>query len=76
MFGLPVNLDGTSNRIVKKIRNLGQIFSARYVAQIHYIDERLSSKMALERMRSGMKFSVDSIAAGLILETWFESQNK
>lgn len=76
VFGLPINLDGTSNKTVKKIRNLGQIFSTRYVMQVHYIDERLSSKMALERMRDGMKFSVDSIAAGLILETWFESHNK
>ena len=44
VFGLPINLDGTSNKIVKKIRNLGQIFSARYLAKVHYIDERLSSE--------------------------------
>ena len=76
VFGLPINLDGPNNKIVKKIMNLGQIFSARYFAQVHYIDERLSSKMAIGRMKAGMKFSVDSIAAGLILETWFESQKK
>ena len=76
VFGLPINLDGTSNKMVRKIRNLGQIFSTRYPAQIHYVDERLSSKMALEKMKDSMKFSVDSIAAGLILETWFEIQSK
>ena len=51
VFGLPINLDGTSNEIVKKIRNLGQIFLARYLTEVHYIDERLSSKMAVERMK-------------------------
>ncbi len=76
VFGLPTNLDGSSNKIVKEVQNLGQIFSARYLAQVHYIDERLSSKMASQRMKAGQKFSVDSIAAGLILETWFEGQNK
>tara|TARA_Y100000766_G_scaffold241230_1_gene219038 strand:- start:138 stop:545 length:408 start_codon:yes stop_codon:yes gene_type:complete len=76
VFGLPTNLDGSGNKIGKEIKKLGQIFSTRYLAQVHYIDERLSSKMASERMKAGEKFSLDSIAAGLILETWFESQKK
>ena len=76
VLGLPTNLDGTSNSLVKEIEKLGETFRKRYNMQVYFIDERLSSRVALQKIKAGMNFSIDSIAAGLILETWFEEQKK
>ena len=75
VLGKPTNLDGSTHELNDEIQALGNRFKKRYETAVFFVDEHLSSQMAIEKKKAGSKSPLDSIAAGLILETWFEGQD-
>jgi len=82
VVGLPVPADGnTTTPIMVRVRAFGDELERRFRRPVHYMDERLSSHAADQELRSqtaqGKRVrhkdiaSRDSIAARLILESWF-----
>lgn len=82
VVGLPVNMDGTEGPITPRARKFGNRLHGRFHKPIHTMDERLSSIEAKEKLASATQknnIGLDSMAATLILESWFReqiSQNK
>ena len=76
VLGVSTHLDGTTHNLTEEIEILGRNLKKRYDTPVFFIDEHLSSQAAVERKKNGIKSPLDSVAAGLILETWFEEQKK
>ncbi|WP_455209387.1 Holliday junction resolvase RuvX [Kaarinaea lacus] len=90
VVGLPLNADGSEHHVSKAAKQFGNQLQARYNLPTYWIDERLTSSEAESMIaagRSGKKFRqkpgakrqtakarVDSVAAKLILESWFNQQ--
>lgn len=84
VVGLPLPADGnTSAPMVAGAKAFGDEIASRFKLPVHYIDEHLSSHAADIEMRAGVAkgkrisgkkiASRDSIAARLILQSWFQS---
>lgn len=85
VVGLPSNLDGTAHDMTRAAQDFGAQLQQRYHLPVHMIDERLSSRAAEEILmatrgkrpkphtQAGKK-QLDSVAAQVILETWFAEQ--
>ena len=75
VVGNPINMDGSDNEITKRARKFKNRLEGRFHKPSFGMDERLSSFDAESQiMDSGQKsanISVDSLAAKLILESWF-----
>ena len=77
VVGLPLNMDGTESDLGHRAEKFGRRLNGRFGLSVSYMDERLSSveakAMARERGHKGDygKHRIDSIAARLILESWF-----
>lgn len=82
LVGLPLNMDGSESELSTRARKFANRLHGRFGVKVELVDERLSSFEAKgEVMEQGgsrhYKLSpVDSIAARLILESWFENQPK
>ena len=90
VVGLPLNADGTEHHVSKAAKQFGNQLQARYNLPTYWIDERLTSSEAesmIAASRSGKKsrqkpgakrqtakVQIDSVAAKLILESWFNQQ--
>lgn len=78
VVGLPVALDGTEHRLTALARKFSQRLHGRFGLEVRLVDERLSSVEAQHAARdSGLdgretKKHLDSLAAKLILETFFD----
>jgi len=82
VFGAPLNTDGEETAMSKRIRRLGHQFGNALALPVSFADERYSSseadRLLRERQPAGKKLSTksialrDSIAAQLILETFFK----
>jgi putative Holliday junction resolvase len=78
VVGLPLNMDGSESELGVRARKFGNRLHGRFGLQVAMIDERLSTFTAKgEAMQRGHRRNygekpVDSIAARLILESWFE----
>ena len=79
VIGLPLNMNGTSGEMVRKVRKL--IFSIRKKSSvpIKEWDERLTSVQATKIINTKKnkmgRASVDSISAALILESFLSSSS-
>ena len=77
IVGEPFNMDGTDQDITKRARKFANQIHGRFGLPVEMADERLTSAAAREEMfESGgykklKKSQIDSIAAALILESWF-----
>ena len=77
VVGLPLNMDGSESEMSQRARRFGNRVNGRYGVAVHCQDERLSSYEAKSRQpvnsskrrRGG---DIDSIAAMVILEHWFQ----
>ncbi|HEX7763089.1 MAG TPA: Holliday junction resolvase RuvX [Cellvibrio sp.] len=82
LVGLPLNMDGSESELSTRARKFANRLHGRFGVKVELVDERLSSFEAKgEVMEQGgsrhYKLNpVDSIAARLILESWFENQPK
>lgn len=78
VVGLPLNMDGSPSELSARAKKFGNRLHGRFGLQVEMMDERLSTFSAkgeaLNRGHRGDYASnpVDSIAARLILESWFE----
>lgn len=78
VIGLPVNMDGTEHELAPLVRRFGNRLHGRYNLPIYFIDERLSSHEAEQRLREGQtrgrvrKEDIDREAARLILLSFLE----
>ena len=77
VVGLPVNMDGSEGPITPRARKFGNRLHGRFHKPIHTMDERLSSIEAREKLAEANqknRIGLDSMAATLILESWFREQ--
>ena len=81
IVGLPLNMDDTESELSKRARKFGNRLHGRFGVAVEMVDERLSTfaakEEAAERGHKGnyAQAPVDSIAARLILESWFQQQS-
>ncbi len=76
IIGIPLNMDGTEQKLTRLARKFAAQLHERFKLPIHEMDERLSTKDARERLftEGGFKAlqhgQVDSVAAQLVLQNW------
>lgn len=81
LVGLPLNMDGSESESSARARKFANRIHGRFGTKVEMVDERLTSFEAKGEVisRGGSRDyknnPVDSIAARLILEGWFERQN-
>jgi putative holliday junction resolvase len=81
LVGEPFNMDGSDQAITERARKFANQLHGRFGVQIEMVDERLSSAAAREELfefggyKKLKKSQLDSIAAVLILESWFSGSN-
>jgi putative Holliday junction resolvase len=73
VVGLPVYPDGAEHAMTKRSRLFGQQLAKQFGKPIHYVDERYSS--VLLEQDAQYQGSVDSHAAGLLLEQFFRERS-
>jgi putative Holliday junction resolvase len=72
VVGLPFNMDDSESELLLRARKFGQRLEGRLHKPCYGMDERLSSFEARgQLLRGEADASVDSLAARLILESWF-----
>jgi putative Holliday junction resolvase len=72
VVGLPYNMDGTESELLLRARKFGKRLEGRLHRPCYGMDERLTSFEARgEILRGNRDDAVDSIAARLLLESWF-----
>jgi putative Holliday junction resolvase len=77
IVGLPLNMDGSASELSRRATKFSNRLNGRFGVAIELMDERLSSFEAKEEAKtSGHKGDygknpIDSIAARLILQSWF-----
>lgn len=80
VVGVPVNMDGSEFDLTQRARKFGQRLHGRFGKPWFPMDERLTSFEARELARAQPKGKsrgqglVDSLAASLILQSWFEHE--
>ena len=77
LVGEPFNMDDTDQQITKRARKFANQLHGRFGYKVDLMDERLSSAAARDEIfnyggyKKLAKTNIDSIAAALILESWF-----
>ena len=72
VVGLPLHADGSDSESTALARRLARRLEGRYRRPVFLVDERLSSHEAESRLAGGRQpGDRDSVAAQVILETWF-----
>ena len=75
VVGLPLNMDGTEQDITGRAQRFARQLNGRYGLPVHTSDERLTTREAYERLLDeAASGEPDPIAAQVILEGWFQSQ--
>jgi len=80
VVGLPYNLDGSESELLTRAIKFANRIKGRFNISCYGMDERLSSKAAIEQIMedessSKKKTAIDDIAAKIILENWFNEYN-
>jgi putative Holliday junction resolvase len=84
VVGHPVKQDGTDSESMKPLRFFVQAFKKRFPEiRVEWMDERFTSKLAMEAMIEGgmkkadrrKKGNLDKISAAIILQSWMEREN-
>lgn len=80
LVGLPLNMDDSESELSARARKFANRLHGRFGMPVELFDERLTTRMAkeeaCERGHGGHYASapIDSIAARLLLESWFNSR--
>lgn len=79
VVGLPLNMDGSTQEITLQTMAFVEWLQQHTKLPIYTVDERLTTVEAKQQLSSGKKHKlasqrVDSYAAKLILEAWFQEQ--
>ena len=79
VVGLPYNLDGSDSELLPRAVKFGNRLNGRFNIPSFGMDERLSSKAAIEQVveegNIKKKSAIDGIAAQIILRNWFNELN-
>ncbi len=72
VVGLPLNMDGTEQRLTQRARGFARQLAGRYALPVEYADERLSTREAARDLehRTRPRQGRDALAAQVILEGW------
>ncbi len=73
VVGLPLHPDGVGHEMTKRSRSFGQELTKQFGKPVHFVDERYSS--VLLELDAKYQGSVDSHAAGLLLEQFFRERS-
>ncbi len=81
LVGNPLNMDGSKSEMAIRARKFCNRLHGRFHKPSFSMDERLSTFEAKSQImtfdsRQGQNISIDSMAAKLILESWFRVQPK
>lgn len=71
VVGLPAMADGAPHPVAEAAQRFARRLHGRFGLQVEFVDERLSSHAAAERLQG--TGDVDAMAACVILETWLAS---
>ncbi len=80
VVGMPLNMDDSEGELARRSQKFGKRLHGRFHIDVAFVDERLSTReakqIASERGHRGdyANAPVDSIAARLLLESWWRSQ--
>lgn len=80
IVGLPLNMDGTEQKMTAAARKFGNRLNGRFQIPVEWQDERLSTYEALEqlgirsKLQANKRDDVDRISAQLILQSWLNQQ--
>jgi putative Holliday junction resolvase len=81
VVGIPYNMDGSDSEMTVRANKFRKRLHGRYGLPANGIDERLSTKEAMQHLSSqpmtlskARKAKVDSIAAQIILQSWLNEQ--
>ena len=76
VVGLPLNMDGSEQRVTRRARRFGNQLLGRYRLPVHLVDERLTTREARDRLVSTGRAGSDDhpVAAQIILESWLNEQ--
>ena len=72
VVGLPMNMDGSPSTETKRAQRLGQHLGQRYDLPVAYVDERLTTREAVDRSENPTPDH--SQAALVIAEAWLTEQ--
>ena len=80
VVGLPYNLDASESELLTRAIKFANRIKGRFNINCYGMDERLSSKAAIEQVvedesSSKKKTAIDDIAAQIILENWLNEYN-
>ncbi len=76
LVGLPLNMDDSESELAQRARKFANRLHGRFGLPVELFDERLSSReargfIAGDDGGSAAQGGLDAVAAGLILESWF-----
>ena len=77
LVGLPYNIDGSVSELLGRAEKFARRLQERFEKPCYGMDERLSSREAIERLvetnatMAVKRTAIDHIAAQIILENWF-----
>jgi len=81
ILGWPLTEDGQEQALCAHVKGFGKRLQKSFDRPVHFVDERFSSIAAQEQIRSmrqsgqrtrrSKHTDIDSVAAALIMETWF-----
>ncbi|MCY4296607.1 MAG: Holliday junction resolvase RuvX [Gammaproteobacteria bacterium] len=77
LVGLPYNIDGSVSELLGRAEKFARRLQERFDKPCYGMDERLSSREAIERLveantsMPAKRAAIDHIAAQIILENWF-----
>ncbi|MEN9880063.1 MAG: hypothetical protein RIQ55_709 [Pseudomonadota bacterium] len=78
VVGLPTSLAGTEHEMTQRCRRFGNQLQGRFNLPVAWVDERLSSAEAEQRLQQAgqsaraAKANVDAIAAQILLQQWLD----
>ncbi len=77
VVGLPLLMEGGEQDMTRAARRFGNRLNGRYHLPVFWQDERMTS-MEADQLRSeqGVRAAQDSVAAALILESWFRQRQQ
>jgi putative Holliday junction resolvase len=72
VVGLPTSVQGAEHAMTREAEKFARRLEKRYKLPVSRVDERYTSVEAESRLRGMKKKAVDSVAAQLILEQYFD----
>ena len=82
IVGLPTYLDGGVHEMTQRCRRFGNQLHGRFNLPVDWVDERLSSAEAAQRLQQAGKSArdskdlMDAIAAQILLQQWLDQQSQ